>query len=434
MFVEMATGSNPVSRAWQVAETAADFSLAVWFFPFESRKFEIVPGSHGGAVAVQNRSRIVETRRTVISDHRSSALIVSCDEMKFALHYGLTRVMARLGYRERFYPTAPWADPARAEVASAMEPKSLLTRMRTLPFYKAAVIREKSGKVVLKMLPGAKELLRDLRARAPDSPDMLTLLVRVDPSADGCFVWLPDQKQMGAITRYRSGDRLSANFINFGVLDGDGVKDESKFFEDGVTLVLSRRTWAAINDALTQGSPLALPGIGSGFEITWLPENYEDPVTGRTYHSPSGWNRYSPQGPARPDRATGEVDAAGLVLLTPEVEMFRRISAEAIAALVKSIEASVVAQAEATRPTSGFDLIVDCELHADGGKVFRLAFRADPPSLFGEGLQKRLEQVQPPPVRNGSIHFQELLRLHGGSGQPLDLDEKPTGTAPHSLH
>src|SRR5262249_19027838 len=114
--------------------------------------------------------------------------------------------------------------------------------------------------------------------------------------------------------------------------------------------------------------------------------------------------------------------------------MFRRISAEAIAALAKSIEASVVAQAEATRPTSGFDLIVDCELHADGGKVFRLAFRADPPSLFGEGLQKRLEQGEPPPVRNGSIHFQELLRLHGGSGQPLDLDEKPTGTAPHSLH
>jgi hypothetical protein len=315
-----------------------------------------------------------------------------------------------------------------------MEPKSLLTRMRTLPFYKAAVIREKSGKVVLKMRPGAKELLRDLRARAPGSPDMLTLLVSVDPSADGCFVWLPDQQQMGAITRYRSGDRLSANFITFGVLDGDRVQDESKFFEDGVTLVLSRRTGAAINDALTQGSPLALPGIGSGFEITWLPENYEDPVTGGTYRSPEGWHTYFPQGPARPDRASGEVEAAGLVLLTPEVEMFRRISAEAIAALSKSIDASVVAQAEATRPTNGFDLIVDCEVDADGRKVFRLAFRADPPSLFGEGLQKRLEQVQPPPVKSDSIHFQVLFRLHGGSGQPLDLDERPTGTTPRSLH
>ncbi len=351
-----------------------------------------------------------------------TALIVSCDEMRFTLHYGLTRLMARLGYRERFYPTAPWADPARAEVASPTEPQSLLTRMRTLPFYKGAVIREKSGKVLLKMLPGAKELLRDLRARA-DSPDllaqdMLTLLVRVDPSADGCFVWQPGQQSQGAITRFRSGDRLSANFINFAVLEGDRVHDESRLFEDGVTLLISRRTWAAINDALTQGSPLALPGIGSGFEITWLPESYEDPVTGTTYHSPEGWHTYFPKGPARPD-LSGEVKGVEFILLTPEAEISRRIEVQALAALISSIDASVVAQAEATRVTSGFDLIVDCEVDANGGKAFRLAFRADPASPFAEGLQKRLEQVQPPPVRNGSIHFQSLYRVHGGSGQRL---------------
>jgi hypothetical protein len=55
-------------------------------------------------------------------------------------------------------------------------------------------------------------------------------------------------------------------------------------------------------------------------------------------------------------------------------------------------------------------------------------------TLFGEGLQKRLEQVQPPPVSNGSIHFQVLFRIHGGSGQPLELDERPTGTTPRSQH
>lgn len=196
-----------------------------------------------------------------------TGLIVTCNESD-ALAFGLTRVMARLGQAERFYPTAPWADRERAEVIGAGgNATSFLERLPRVRLRDGWARREPDGKVVLTFGEGAREQVRRILAELP-ARKAFGLLVTVDPEADACLVWQPGQEESTAIAAPGSrGERVAANFVAFAI----GLEPETiTLIEDGFVVAITEATWERVRSALAKNAPLSLPELEDGFEIVWV--------------------------------------------------------------------------------------------------------------------------------------------------------------------
>ena len=351
-----------------------------------------------------------------------TALIVTCNEAEAAARFGLTRLMARLGRAERFYPTTPWADRQRPDLVGAKGNEgSVLAQGRVAALPAAHVRRERAEKIVLTLLPGAREALGALLERAPEGG--FALLVTVDPAADSCLVWEPGQERTEGIAAPGSqGERVAGNFVL--LLDGGGASDRGGLVEDGFVLSFTPANWRRVRDVLDGGRPLSLPMPGGAFEIVWLPSDYADPVSGGTYRSPGGWQTFLPNRPAPP--VDGPVAMDHIVLLTPEDEVAGRTSAEALAAFTKQIEAAVRAEVAATPLQGAVLLIVDYQLEEPPRQAFRLAFQQDGPRPFADRLQRRLDGLAPPKATKGPIHLQVYYRIT----QPVAPTATPTAAEP----
>lgn len=338
-----------------------------------------------------------------------TGLIVTCNEADAAARFGLTRVMARLGRAERFYPTTPWADRKRPELIGAKgNDGSVLAKVNRVAVAAAHVRREHGDKIVLTLLPEGRDAIRSILKRAPDGG--FALLVTVDPRADACLVWEPGQERPEGIAAPGSrGEWIAGNFL---VLTAGGTRDSSTMAEDGFALIFTTASWKLVRDALERGKPLSLPKPMGGFEIAWLPTDYTDPVSGGTHH-PEGWNLYLPQGP--PPAADGPVAGDQVVLLMPEDEIAARISTDVLGAFIKQIEAAVSAEVAVTPVEGKVALLVDYTADEQLKQAFRLAFQQDPPRPFADRLQQRLDALPQPPIKKGPIHFQVHYRINAAA-------------------
>jgi hypothetical protein len=340
-----------------------------------------------------------------------TALIVTCNEAQAARRYGLLRTMARLGAVNRFYPTTPWADRARKEViGSDGNAGSLLEKVAPVAVGARFRLEGDAHRVIFSLLPDAKAALPRLLARAPRGPIALSLLL--DPHADACLVWQPGQREPAAITPPGgTGSAVSATYV---ILMAGGERDSGKLIEDGFVLQLTETSWGQVRGALERGKPLSLPLGETQLEIEWIPTTYDDPIGHATYHAPLGFDTYKPSQPALP--STGPIALEQVVLLTPNDEMPRHLSVEALAKFVQLITATVTTEATATPAKQAAGMMLDFT-GDDQNKTFKLAFKPAIPSPFAERLQARLDKLTPPPMQNGPIHFQVVFRI-GVRGEP----------------
>ena len=192
-----------------------------------------------------------------------AALVLTQNELDVAMELGLVRVMALLGFRYRYFPTAAWFMRGRPEITSPTEMSaSLISRMPRVRVAMAhAYLRgietrrearpptgslENSAayfarqEVVLE-LPGASalEFGRLLGQLGPGSP--IALIASPDPGADACLVWMPGMSEPNAIAAPEgTGLRIAGNHVVF-VPEQD--HDEVRVFEDGFAILVTNTTW-----------------------------------------------------------------------------------------------------------------------------------------------------------------------------------------------
>ncbi len=204
--------------------------------------------------------------------HRAiAAILVTQDEVSAVQEFGISRLMARLGHEASHYPCPPWSDRSRPGLSfERARQESVLARVPRFHAPGVRIVRE-GQRVVLRVSAGARERLKRHLRQAPSNA-ALALLTEIDPTANACLYWEPDQPGgPAAITPPGSdGSRLCGCFALFVPAQKE---DEVRLFEDGISLLLTNRSWKAAQKALMKERPLALStgGDGSSLSIEWTP-------------------------------------------------------------------------------------------------------------------------------------------------------------------
>ena len=184
--------------------------------------------------------------------------------------FGTLRVLARLGLANRFYPTPPWCDPARAPVG-APEESTILASVATAHFPGVTVTREAPWIVLRVARSTQPALAADVGSLDPAAP--LALFTSLHLDADACLAWRSGQTAAEANTRGASpASRLAGCFVLF--RPGQAV-DGGNLLEDGFAVKLTRASAARLRAALVAGAPLDVrstqPGV-SGLRLEWTGE------------------------------------------------------------------------------------------------------------------------------------------------------------------
>jgi hypothetical protein len=367
-----------------------------------------------------------------------TALIVTCNEAD-ATQFGLTRVMARLGAAERFYPTTPWADRERPELIGPDEDAgSVLAKMPLARFARAGVRRERSGKVVLTLGTAYAEVMRRFFGRMTER-SAFALLVTVDPSADACLVWSPGQKEAIAISPPGStGSRVAANFVAF----APGVdRDQVTVLEDGIAVASTAPTWNKLKSALESGTALSLPSLGQGFEIVWRAAEDAAALPSPALQLPPPVSKVPPP----PASSSTGFTVSNLVLYQPEAVLGARARIPELAAYVKRLEAVAADGLPGVMTPEALDLVVAVK-PGRRARVWFVTERSPADPVLG-ALRRSLEAVEPVDVEGGPVVFAIAGTVGGGAasaprapgrepraprewgeavaraGRPLDTDE-----------
>ena len=332
-----------------------------------------------------------------------AALLITADELRAVREFGATRVLARMGQASGYYPFPPWADRRRPGLSLAsMFEDSLLSKLLRGAFDDVRVGVE-SNQIIVSALRGTQPPWADRLAELPDNVP-LALLTALDPTANGCLVWVPGQSEPEAITPPGSdGSRLCGCFV---ALLPEQPGNSGQMLEDGFVMELTADSWKKVRSALIEGTDVEIPAAGDGmsFALTWRDQEYVSPVDGRSYGAEGGWDTYQP---TTPDGApeTNTVTITQVRLLTPEHELAERSSADELAAFCQ--EVARCAQRTFGDRDGAAELIVRMRCTPEGHDV-GLASRGDVPHslMFMHAFYDAVNQLAGLPVQNGEVSFE----------------------------
>jgi len=135
------------------------------------------------------------------------------------------------------------------------------------------------------------------------------------------------------------------------------------------------------------------------------PNEYQNPVDGKTYAAPGGWNTYQPAGGVKP--TVEKVSLEGVRLLQSQDEVGSRTTAPELAAFIDlAHKAAAEVFAAYTQPT-----VLMVQFTCVPGKCpARIAYQGEPPPQLLQAYSDRLTQLQPLRV-SGEVKFQFILKV-----------------------
>lgn len=367
-----------------------------------------------------------------------AGIVVTSGEVRVAHAMGVTRVLSLLGSVNLFYPTTPWLDRKRAEVITpAAATESILAKTRVLHLARAT--SHQDGEVAAPSAPRPVGEWHAVQAGRPrveltlppaltdaettaisglGDGDAVAICSGHDPTASAALVWGPGQSEPKAISApTATGARIAGNFVLF---LPDQKESSTVVLEDGFLVRLTADAWKRVRHAFSAKEAASVSGKDGQtvFTLTWLPTTVVTASGGRV-EAPGGFATYVPQGPAQPDTAPAHVKMVQVVLLTDQNLIASRTTAEDLAAFVKAASAAVYAHVPAKSPGAGSDLMVECELSRDKPPRIQVAARPSFQDAVAAAIQAGVEKVPSPKIKEGSVRFQILYQLWGGTGKPL---------------
>jgi hypothetical protein len=339
-----------------------------------------------------------------------AAVLLLGDEASAPPVLGNYRVLSLLGAHCRYYPTPPWSDRDRMPVLSRTELEQSLLSQVPVVSLRGATVRGRArldstpsgmegqdirtegdflgGPVNLRLQEQDHHALRQALDRVQaDAP--LAILTAPDPRASVRLIWRPGQDSVQSIFP-SGGDRAWATggFTLF--LAEASLEEGARVFEDGFAVQLKAATWAALRDALRSGRPWSLPAAGGlqGFTLEWDWPSRVRPVEGLFY---------------QPDE----------VLRQRVVN--QREFLDFLAGDVEGVVRGCLGELE-PGPGQALTLVVAIR----PGRRARYWLEFNPGGLTAAipaELQRRLQELRPPEVRDGPVAYASHLLLWGGAGE-----------------
>lgn len=344
-----------------------------------------------------------------------AAILLTHEELEVLKNLGVTRVIAHLGRAYNYYPCPPWSERSRTSLVSmSTMQESIVARV---PRLRGSGIRvsQEANHIFLQLLPEAGEFLRSKLDQFPLNI-VLALLTELDPTANACLVWQPGQVNPEAIASPNSqGSRISGCFIAF---VPQQAEDKGQVFEDGFIMLLTDTSWILIRQAIKSGNSIFVPATTNGlsFSLEWIPQTYQNPIDGLSYEAEGGWYHYSPN--SSQDRMSDEPVRMGeMILLTSESELAARVRVNELAGYTLAIEKSVKEHFTGVEQRAGQDLLLEFKIQSDDQVKLGMALRPWTDSNHLNELSQCLLRLPSPEVNQGSIRFQVVFKLWGGSAQ-----------------
>jgi len=132
-------------------------------------------------------------------------------------------------------------------------------------------------------------------------------------------------------------------------------------------------------------------------------EKYENPVDGRTYTAPGGWQTYNPRGDRRPSQ--GKIRLDHVRLLSSQSEFGSNVGNEALIAYIQLIEK----QATEVFAESKAGVVLVQVNSAPEHQEIQLAYQGEVDELLIARFHDRLVSLEPLKVRNSAVAF--LLQI-----------------------
>jgi len=143
------------------------------------------------------------------------------------------------------------------------------------------------------------------------------------------------------------------------------------------------------------------------FSVSCYAQNdaYQNPVDGKTYVAPGGWNTYKPQRRAKP--IVGRVSLAGIRLLQSQAEIGARASPEDLSDFItRAHQAASEVFASYDKPAT---LLVQFTCRPNTCSA-QIASQGDPPRDLLQAFYDRLTRLQPLKA-SGEVKFQFTLKV-----------------------
>jgi hypothetical protein len=340
-----------------------------------------------------------------------AALLITADELRAVAQFGSTRVLALMGHASGYYPFPPWADRRRPGLSLARTfEQSVLSKQIPRVASPDICVAVESNEIIVSALRGAQPPWRDRLGDLPDDVP-LALLTALDPTANGCLVWVPGQSAPEAITPQGSdGSRLCGCFVVFIPEQPD---NGGRMHEDGVVMELIADSWKAVRSALIEGRDVRVPAAGTDMSLalTWRDQEYVSPVDGRSYAAAAGGDTYQPTTPEGAP-ATSKVTIKQVRLVTPEGELAARSSAPELAAFCQEVQRC--AQRAFGDRDDAAELLIRMRCTPEDHDV-DLAWRGEVPqpvmqAFFEAAFVEAVKQLARLPVKDGEVSFEiELM-------------------------
>lgn len=342
------------------------------------------------------------------------ALLVTLDELRAVQEFGPTRLMARLGQASRYYPFPPWSDRLRRGLPfeRTFQDSVLIQVTREL----AMGVRVcQAGKQI--ELTAFRERQSDWQKQLQELPinTPVALLTDLGPSADGCLVWEPGQKEAAAITPLGSrGSRVGGCFVLF---IPEQPADSGQILEDGFAVTLTTPSWAAVRRAFLDGQAITVPASGDGLSLSvaWQDnvvagqdEVYVNPVDQKTYVASGGWVTCQPDSPRVAEPQSNRVKTEEVRLLTADADLAIRTTADDLAVFCKAVERCAAAALAAS--LGAFKVLVQFHCTCSGHQI-QMAHQGDATPELLQKLSDSLAQLPKLPVRQADVTFQVQIAV-----------------------
>lgn len=330
------------------------------------------------------------------------------NEMDVADLAGPSRVMGALANQTRFYPCPVWCDRGRTSTFTSANLQQMKEEptSKVFPYHSDASIMTSKGLMSLRIRPQTgQKVAADLAAHKA-----VRLGLEIDPRANAFLIWTSQQDHLEAVNPHHSdGSQMSGQHVVF--LPGQ-KQDECRTFGDGYILFLTTQSFQKLVAALKNGSPFSL-GLGGEepkkFALSWVKTDYYNPVEKTTYTNKNGWVEYNSG--AKP--GSGVVSLKEVVLLTPDQELGRSLTVEALSAYVKQLEAVALVQLKPLHTKKPLEVLLQCDL--TGKNRYLVAVKPPPAGI--EPLMKNfyaaLAKVKVPPSRGpAKFHLIFTVKPH----------------------
>ncbi len=218
----------------------------------------------------------VKLQNVNLPAHYLHCVLLTKEELAVAHAFGLTRVLARMGFESNRYPFNPWNDTERSglPLQSVIQNSDFKNR-KSLLLKHSSVNLVAGEKVVLVIAPATHSTLTN-HIKLQGNSGRLDLITQLLPYHEGVLVWLPEKDSIEMnVHPDLEGNVIAGSYVSFIRSDQSGAT----MVEDGFQVNLDDQAWLMLRNAMARKQNIIVNPSSGDMEFALIWNTMSNPET-----------------------------------------------------------------------------------------------------------------------------------------------------------